>query len=65
MMDDECIISKCFCTCPLSKQEGHVPLLWSFVRVSPVQQTCSVSALVLQRHLSASVSRRDSTSVQV
>lgn len=46
-------------------QGGHAPRLWSCVRVSPVQQTCSVYALVLQLHLSASVCLSDSTSAQV
>lgn len=49
----------------MSMQGRHVPLLWSCVRVSPVQQTCSVYALVLQLHLSASVCLSDSTSAQV
>lgn len=44
---------------PIVKQEGHAQLLWSFVKVSPVQQTCSVYVLVLQHHLSVSVSLRD------
>lgn len=43
----------------LSVQEVHAPPLWSFVKDSPAQQTCSVCALVLQLPLSANVSVRN------